>query len=258
MEKNFNTYESKNISLSVKDIDSQTRRVKMELAHFNNIDSDRDVIRKGAFAKSISERGADTQSNRKIAFLRYHNFEHQIGKFISLEETDYALVGLAELGRSTKGNDAFLDYQDGIIREHSIGFNYIADKIQLIGEGETAYFEVKEVVLWEGSAVTFGANELTPTLDVSKGNKEEVLTALNDEMSAFITALKNGKGTDERLYSIEMGLKVCQQKYNSLINSMPFVKSTLVNEPNSEQEAKLALQKIEQDRKNYYLNLLKN
>lgn len=254
--KQFKAYEVKNLALEVKDIDTVGRRVKMALSAFNNIDSDRDVIRKGAFAKSISERGASTTSNRKIAHLRYHDWEHQIGKFISLEETDEYLIGVSDLGRSTKGNDAFLDYQDGIIREHSIGFNYIPDKMQLIGEGEQAYFEIKELILWEGSAVTFGANSLTPTLDVSKGltieQKNEMLMKINEDMSAFISALKNGKGTDERLYSIEMGLKVCQEKYNSLVNFVPFVKDTKVEEPNKDVQA----EHIEiSEAKKFFINL---
>jgi HK97 family phage prohead protease len=237
--KQLNNYEVKTIPFVLKDMDSVGRRVKVMLAHFNNIDSDRDVIRKGAFAKSIQERGANATSNRKIAFLRHHDWEHAIGKFISLEETDEGLIAVGELGRSSKANDAFLDYQDGIIREHSIGFNYIQDKMQLVGEGDQAYFEIKEVILWEGSAVTFGANSLTPVIDVSKGEtSKDQLEKLNKEMTGYLSALKNGNGTDERLFQIEMGLKVCQQKYNSLINYVPSVTHTIVEEPNTNEEQK--------------------
>lgn len=245
----FKSYEVKNIPFVCKDMDSVGRRVKIMLAHFNNIDSDKDVIRKGAFSKSIQERGADTTTNRKISFLRYHDWEHQIGKFISLEETDEGLIAVGELGRSTKGNDAFLDYQDGIIREHSIGFNYIQDKMQLIGEGEQAYFEIKEVILWEGSAVTFGANSLTPTMDVSKREtKNDLIKKLNDEMNGYLKALRNGQGTDERLYHIEMGLKVCQQKYNSLIENVPIINHTVIEESNTSED----------ETKQFFINLTKN
>ena len=118
----MNLFQTKNIDLSVKDVDTAGRRVKILLSKFNNVDSDGDVILKGAFAKSIMERGADSTSNRKIKYLRYHDFEHQIGVFTKLEETHEGLLAYGDLGRSTKGNDAFLDYQDGIITEHSIGF----------------------------------------------------------------------------------------------------------------------------------------
>ena len=253
MKKIFNTYEIKNIALSVKDIDTVGRRVRIALASFDTIDSDRDLIRKGAFTKSLQERGVHSQSNRKIAFLRYHDWEHQIGKFVSLEETDTHLIGDVEMGRSTKGEDAFLDYQDGLIREHSIGYNYLQDKIQLMGEGDKAYYDIKEVFLWEGSAVTFGSNSLTPTLDVSKGNHTEVLAKVNEEMQNLIAALKHGKGTDERLYSLEMAFKVCQQKYNSLLTSQP-VAITTKEKPNEEATAEAIKEAM---KKQYFINLLK-
>lgn len=257
MIKIFKAYEVKNVALEVKDMDSVGRRVKVAFAAFNNIDSDKDVIRKGAFSKSIQERGPASNSNRQIAHLRYHDWEHQIGKLVSLEETDTHLIATSDLGRSTKGNDAFLDYQDGIIREHSIGFNYVQDKMQLHGEGDQAYFEIKEVVLWEGSAVTFGANSLTPTMDVSKGltieSKNEMLEKIIKDTFALTTALKNGKGTDERLHSIEMGLIVCQQKYNSLVNLEPVVKTTQIVEPIKHVEPI----DVTKASKQFYLNLLK-
>jgi HK97 family phage prohead protease len=188
------------------------------LSKFDNIDSDGDVIRKGAFSKSIQDRGPESPSNRKIAFLRHHDWEQQIGKFISLEETGDGLVAIGELGRSSKGNDALLDYQDGIIKEHSIGFNYIQDKMDLVTAGSGDFWDIKEVALWEGSAVTFGANALTPTLDVSKGTKTELIDKINEKMSGLISAIKSG-GTDERLYNIEMALKVCQTQFNNLLSA---------------------------------------
>jgi HK97 family phage prohead protease len=206
----MNLFQTKNIGFEIKDIDTAGRRVKMALAKFNNIDSDGDIIIKGAFAKSIKERGPESESNRKIKFLRYHDFEHQIGVFKGLEETHDYLLGVADLGRATKGNDAFLDYQDGIITEHSIGFQTIQDKTEVREDGTQM---LKELILWEGSAVTFGANSETPMFNVSKGNSKEFLEELNKKMLGLTNALKNGKGTDERLEQIEMNLRVCQLKY---------------------------------------------
>ena len=235
--------------IEIKDLDIQTRRVKIMLANFDSLDSDKDIIRKGAFKKSIEERGPGSASNRKIAFLRYHDWEHPIGKFVHLEETNEGLIGEAQLGRSPKADAAMLDYQDDMINEHSIGFNYIEDKTQYVERGEASYWEIKEVQLWEGSAVTFGANSLTPTLDVSKGNHLEVIDKVNKKMNGLINALKNGKGTDERLFEIEMALKVCQQQYNSLLNFEPSASDT------QEEEPKIEVKK--QDAKQFYLNLLK-
>ena len=125
----------KSIDLEVKDIDTAGRRVKVGLSGFGNVDSDGDVITRGAFSKSIMDRGPESMTNRKIKMLRYHDFEHEIGVWKSLEETHEHLIGVGELGRSTKGNDAFLDYQDGIITEHSIGFMLVSDKIHVREDG---------------------------------------------------------------------------------------------------------------------------
>lgn len=241
--KQFNRYQVKGCA-EIKDVDSKTRRVKIMLSRFDNIDSDGDIIRKGAFAKSIAERGPESTTNRKIQFLRYHDWEHQIGKFISLEETNDGLVAVGDLGTSSKGEDALRDYQDGIIKEHSIGFNYIEDKMQLIEQGAGSFWEIKEVALWEGSAVTFGSNELTPTLDVSKGNKQDLIDRLNEKMTLYIKTIRNGQGTDERFYRLEKGLEVLQQQYNDLIKGTePSKKDTEPPKP-------------DQQIKSFYLNLL--
>jgi len=220
----------KSSTIEVKDIDSVSRRVKIGLSSFGNLDSDNDVITMGAFAKSIQERGPQSLANRKIQYLRYHDFEHQIGKFEALEETHDHLLAVATLGRSTKGSDAFLDYEDGIILEHSIGFNIVSDKTFIREDGVR---ELRELFLWEGSAVTFGSNSNTPVFNVGKGNRTEYLDKLNAKMNGLINALKNGKGTDERLFQIEMDLRVVQSKYNSLVN-LESDEPLKVEEPNEE------------------------
>ncbi len=237
MIKQFKAYEFKNISLKVEDIDMKSRQVKIALSAFDVIDSDLDIIRPGAFAKSITERGPQASGNRKIAHLRNHDWTHQIGNPQELFETEKNLIMVSTLGRATKGNDALLDYQDEIIKEHSFGFSYIQDKIEWIEDTtfeSGGFYDVKEVHLFEGSAVAFGANEFTPTLDVAKGNKEDAIKILNEEMTALIGALKNGQGSDDRLYYFEMRLKVIQEKYNSLILAEPFVKDTPKEEPDSD------------------------
>lgn len=235
-------FQTKNIGLSIKDIDTAGRRVKIMLSKFDNVDSDGDILVKGAFTKSIKERGPESQSNRKIKFLRYHDFEHQIGIFRQMEETEEGLIALADLGRSTRADDAFLDYQDGLITEHSIGFQTIADKI----EARNGMNILKEVILWEGSAVTFGSNSETPLFTVSKGNSKDYLSKLNTKMNGLTNALKNGKGTDDRLEAIEMNLRVCQTKYNDVINSL------MTKEPK-----KFTPETKSDERRDFYLNLLK-
>lgn len=224
MDNKFNSaYKIKSQGLKITDVDTSSRKVAMYLAHFGNIDSDNDMIVKGAFSKSLQERGVESASNRKIAFLRHHDWKMQIGKFVELKEDENGLYAIGELGNSTIGNDALCDYQDGIIREHSIGFRYITDKLKWI-EDETkergGYWLVSEVALWEGSAVTFGANEMTPVLEVGKslGNKTEIITSITSEMETIVKALGNNNRTDESLYSLEMRHKFLSSQLGEIAN----------------------------------------
>lgn len=247
MKKDFSIYGVKSLKFELKDFDEGSRKVAGYFASFDTLDSDNDIIRQGAFSKSIAERGPLATSNRQIAHLRNHDWEHQIGKILELREDAKGLYFVSQLGRSTKGSDAFLDYQDGILNEHSIGFNYVSDKIKFVEDDSYkggGYYEVTEVKLWEGSGVTFGANEFTPVVDVAKGlTKINHLEKLNEEFNAITKALINGKGTDERLHSLEMRIKVLQQKYNSLVNLEPFVKDTPedTSRENDEQKRKQVL-----------------
>lgn len=221
MDNKFNSsYKIKSQSLGIKDIDLSKREVAMYLSHFGNVDSDGDLLVKGCFKKSIQEKGVNSSSNRKIAYLRYHDWQKPIGKFTRLEEDDFGLFAVGQLGNSTLGNDALLDYQEEIIREHSIGFKYIQDKIKWVEDSTMergGYYLISEVALWEGSAVTFGANELTPVIQVSKGeNKIDVIQDISKEMDSIFKSIVAGKGSDERLYQLEMKHKFLTSQLQEL------------------------------------------
>ena len=209
MKKNFNQYSIKTFNDSIKDISLGKREVAMYLSKFDVVDSDNDMIVKGAFYKSIKERGPGSNSNRDIAFLRYHDWQHPIGKFLKLEEDSKGLFAVAKLSTSTKGEDALRDYEEGIIKEHSIGFQYMTDNVRWIEEQENkGYYEINEVKLFEGSAVTFGANEFTETLSVGKSvDKVSAFDKITSEINIVTKALINGRGTDERMFNLEMKLK---------------------------------------------------
>jgi HK97 family phage prohead protease len=219
----------------VRDMDSVGRKVAVYLAKFDNIDSDNDMIKKGAFTKSLQERGVNSSGNRKIAFLRHHDWTWQIGKFLELTEDDYGLFAVGQLGNSTKGEDAFKDYEDGIIREHSIGFQYIADKTKWIPDVTIeagGYFMINEVKLYEGSAVTFGANDLTNVVGVIKGEQKTAkIEQITNELNICIKALANGKGSDERLHEIEMKVKYLNSQLITLANADPITIQSVKSEP---------------------------
>ena len=226
---NNNIYCTKG-SAEIKDMDGDKREVAIYLSKFDHIDSDNDMIRKGAFKKSLKERGVNALGNRKIQFLRHHDWTKQIGTFVKLEEDDYGLFAVGKLGTSTMGEDAWRDYKEGIIREHSIGYQLISDKVKWIKDASMpngGYNLINEVVLFEGSAVTFGSNEMTNVIGVVKGqDKEDCINRVSDELNHVIAAISNGKGSDERLYSLEMKAKYLSSQLTLLAKAQPLVNST--------------------------------
>ncbi len=95
----------------------------------------------------------------------------------------------------------------------------------------------------------------------------EYLAKLNAEMDILVKAVKNGKGTDERLGNIEFRLKQIQQKYNALLEAKSFDKDTLIVESQSSEDIKSATQeearkaleakaKKDEQLKQFYLNIL--
>ena len=236
----INSYSTKN-GFELKDVDSNSKKVSMYLAKFDNLDSDGDVIRKGAFTKSLKEHGVLTESNRKIAFLRHHDWQQPIGKFIELKEDSEGLFAVAKMGRTQIAEDSFKDYEDGIIREHSIGFQYIKDKMKFVEDksfGGKGYFEIKEVKLFEGSAVTFGANSLTNVISITKGEQRETfLSDLNANFNNTLKTLTERMESSEGVFELEMKLKYLNSQLLQLAQMESEIHSTksealLVNEFN--------------------------
>lgn len=232
--KTMSKYEIKS-GFEIKDMDSNRREVAVYLAKFGNVDSDNDVIQKGAFKKSIQERGPESSSNRKIAFLRHHDWEKQIGVFSKLQEDDNGLYAVGRLGTSTMGEDAWRDYQDGIIKEHSVGFQRVSDKTKFVKDTSNpagGFTLLQEVKLWEGSAVTFGANELTNVVSIMKSeNKKTFIDKISDDLQTVIKALANGKGSDERLYELEMKANYLSSQLTLLAQTEPGNHSVKLYEP---------------------------
>jgi len=246
-------YSNKSTKLSIKDVDVETRIVKGYFASFNNLDSDGDMITNGAFTKSLQEHGVDSQSNRKISHLAFHDVTRPVGNLKVLIEDSKGLYFESELGTHTEGDDALRMYNEGIIKEHSIGFNYIQDKVKFIevekGKSENSlvdqlggYWQVSEVKLWEGSFVTFGANSETPNLTGIKSQADinTELLKLKERMELFVKAIKDGNYSEKYNSLFEVELMQISKQYELLVNFEPFQKET----PSEKSDSKKDNQKM--------------
>ena len=208
MKKQGYSQKANSLDFEVKDNEGK-RIVKGYFASFDNVDAHNEVFTKGAFAKSIKERGVNSESNRKIMHLAFHDMNRPIGNLKVLEEHTEGLYFESELGTHTDGEDALRMYKEGIIKEHSVGFMYVGDKMR---ELENGAWELNEVKLFEGSMVGLGANSETPNLSVVKSleQKEKMLEDLANEREQLLKLV--AKGGD----LIELQLRKVIYKYEAL------------------------------------------
>jgi len=240
--KDVSGYKIKTIPFKVKDVHDTKRIVVAQISSFDTLDSDSDIIRPGAFNKSIQEKGPLSMGARKIKHLRDHEWTKPVGKILELRETADGLEMTSVMGTSTVADDTLRDYKEGILTEHSIGFRYMADKIEYIEDSKLAgggFYNITELDLWEGSAVLFGANEFTPVIEVGKSfNKVDVMFKYMTELDDIAEKMRKGN-TDEDIYTLEMRLRVIKEKINSLVNYEPeFDKESLKGKSTHENKPK--------------------
>jgi hypothetical protein len=206
----------------VSDVDTTGRRVKVVINEMGSKDLDGDVMDKGAYKRSIDTRGP------KGANLIWHLTDHAatlknaIGKPSEINTNSTQLVYVTDIPKTSWGNDMLEFYKSGTINQHSIGFKTI--KAEMINKGkEDEYRLIKEVMLYEGSAVLWGANQNTPTLSVGKSiTKEEaenIFTQTLKEIGSFTKLLKDANFTDETFELIEIQLIQKTDKLQSLFQS---------------------------------------
>ena len=169
------------------EVDEGSRTVAGYFASFGNKDSDDDIIEKGAFSKSIKDRGVDSDAMNKVAYLWQHDMKEPLGKLEVLTEDDNGLYFEAKVSDFELGDRVLAQYKDGTLNQHSIGFRYIEDKIKFDKEADA--FIVKEVNLFEGSVVTLGANPNTPFTGIKGLTEAEQLK----ELEEFIKGLDLNK-----------------------------------------------------------------
>jgi HK97 family phage prohead protease len=177
--------------------------VKGYFSRFGNIDAHSHIIQKGAYAKTISEWGP--KGKKRIKFLLFHNSQMPAGSITELYEDEYGLAFVAKFATdTTTGRDAYGYYKEGIITEHSVGIDVIKYEIE---EMQKEIIDIlKEVRMYEGSGVMWGANPDTPTVSVKAF----------EQAAAIKGALKGGSFTDAEFLLLETRLNELNKLFLSL------------------------------------------
>ena len=183
-------------TIELKDFDQNKGLVTFYFAAFGNRDSDNDIIEQGAYKKTIEENKA------RLKHFKNHNPLEVPGVVTRIEEDTQGAFATSQLAKTTLGRDTLIEYEAGIITEHSQGFNTIQEEFDTM-EGVN---RIKEIRLWEVSSLThWGANENTPTVDVkSLSDPIKMFESLNyilhksqisDERGEKLNELYNELGT---------------------------------------------------------------
>jgi len=149
------------------DADEKNGIVKGYGSYFDNKDSDSDIIRRGAYQKT---------------------------KMKELYEDEKGLVFVAEIPKTTLGKDVVELMKAGVITENSVGI------LPIVKEDKGDYREIKEVKLFEISAVTLAANDQAKILDVKGTKNIEELYKRYDNIAKL---LRKGEISDDMGYALE-------------------------------------------------------
>jgi uncharacterized protein len=189
-------YKGLQMPLEIKDVDTKAGIVTGYFAAFDSVDSDRDIIRKGAFAATIRNQGPKSK-NARIRHLLNHNPSEPLGELQSLKEDDYGLLYESKIGTHNLGQDFLKMVESNLVKEHSIGYSIV--KRNQIGQWDDpksgAVYELTEIKLYEGSSLTgWGANQFTPLLG-SKGEFD--VQRVQDQISNLEKFCRNTDATDQ-------------------------------------------------------------
>jgi HK97 family phage prohead protease len=216
-------YQVKDINGEVGDMDMASRKVKAVWAMCGNVDLDNDVIVPEAFSRTITARGP--QGKNLIWSLVDHksSMKYALGKPKELYVEGNALIAVTEIIETEMGEDMLKLYEANLINQHSIGFSTIKSEMN----NETGIRTIKELMLYEGSAVLWAANPETPTLAMYKGMEQsEVKETLNGRLEKLLKAFKHGTFTDETFSLLEIEIKQIQTAISEL-TTQPVAAATL-------------------------------
>ena len=221
-----NYWLTKNIKAEIKDVDDVKGVVSGYFARFGNVDSDGDMIKSGAFLKTINE------NFDRIKHLKNHDPDKMIGKILELKEDGSGLHFTSQLSKNSFGKDALIEYQEGLITEHSIGYQVIK-----ASNSNDEYQTLEELKLYEGSAVTWGANSETPVTGL-KGLITE--KEIEEELNSLLKYCKVSGFSDELYASAEIKIKQLQQAMLIVKkDSLKSVKEELTAEAEAKRKAEV-------------------
>jgi HK97 family phage prohead protease len=194
----------------VQDVDEEKGIVINYDNAFDKLDSDGDISRKGAFAKTLKE------NVTRAKWFMNHDSSLLLGvPFIEgTKEDEIGLLSFNHINLKKEiGRDILSDYKlfkeyDRTL-EHSIGYEVVKSKPYDLGE-EKKGRELVEIKLWEKSTLTsWGANEHTPLVGIkSEKDIQAMIEVLEKMFTSNYTYSDNRKRKAESLIKELMSISI--------------------------------------------------
>jgi uncharacterized protein len=192
----------------IKDVDTKTGTVTGYFSIFGNVDSDGDMIMPGAFKATLNT------AYKRVKHLNQHRSYEPLSGVkngnLVVSEDARGLFFESKISQTSYGKDVIQLYNDGVLDEHSIGYEVVKQ------QKAKGYNELLELRLWEGSTVTWGANEMAGVESIKSLTKEQAF----EKMNGILKAIKNGKYEQEEIFEmLELHFKQLQQHIIDLSSS---------------------------------------
>lgn len=145
--------EHKTFAMELKEV-QKTGAFSGYLSVFGNVDSYREMVMPGAFAETLAEWNT---KGRLPPILWQHRSGEPIGPFTKMQEDNKGLYveGQLLIGDLQRAKEAHVLMEHKVVSGMSIGFETIGEEI----DKANRIRKLTKVKLWEGSIVTFPANE---------------------------------------------------------------------------------------------------
>jgi len=211
-----NFYLTKDVSDSIKDVDTVQGIVTGYFSIFGNKDSDGDIVLPGAYRKTLKENGPNSEKPR-ILHLYMHDPYKPLAKPHVLKEDKTGLYFESKISDTALGKDVLQLYLDKVLTEHSIGYQIVKREVDEKEETQ----KLIELKLWEGSTVSWGANmdALVSTVK-TEGKDSHSWEILIKKLDALQSAV-NGSYTDETARQLEIYFNQLKQLAVSLLTQKP-------------------------------------
>ena len=210
---------TKDTNAIIKGVDMDRRIIEGYYSIFDFKDSDGDVMLKGCYEKTLKENGPNGKN--RIMHLYQHDPLQVLGKPMTLMEDEKGLYFRTMISDTELGNDVLKLYRDGVLKEHSVGINFI----QRDYDSQSDCYMVKECKMWEGSTVTWGANEMALG-GMAKGSQKDQVDKYKELSKAFYS----GDYTDDTFRLIEAQIKHLEQSLKNSLQTEKPVQATSKNE----------------------------